>query len=624
MRIPRSPPPAGRVPERARHARAVRDRWRGCWSGCCSATSASGRRRSSTSATSPPAGRSSTSCATARRSTTCWSTPCCCARGCRSRASRPACRPSGSGRSATCCAGSSAAGGRARRDTRRARALVAQGTPVLLFMRSQSVAGRRRRALAAARLGPQYLRDVVRAGTGGGSRPVFLVPVAIFRGKGFRRKESRFATLLYSVQEAPGEAKRLFTYLWNAEETQLTLGREIVLEEFVEEYHPRGRGAARPPAGARPPDLPLPRGAAGVGADAAAAARGPRARCCATPSSPGWCAAWPNERGAAAPRGCGRRRAATSTRWPPTSTASTSASSRCSSTASCRACSPGSRSVGLEKVIECVKQHPVVLVPVPPEPLRLPDPLLHLPHELPVAAAHRRRHQPELLADGAALPRRGRVLHPPQLRRQRALQDGLPEVPHLPDPRGLHAGVLHRGRADAHRQDPDAEARHAVGDRRTPSPRACGATSTSCRSRSTTAASRKRRRTGARWRGGEKEPESLGALLRARQRPVAERRYGTVYVSFGEPISLHQALGPQPRAVPGRRRRPGGRGGAAALHPAARLPPAARGERRGGGGRDRDQRHRAPRARRAPPAASATSSPRRTRWSGSCAPPTCA
>jgi len=114
-------------------------------------------------------------------------------------------------------------------------ALVAQGEPVLLFMRSQSVAGRRRRALDAARLGPQYLRDVLRAARAD-IRPTFLVPVAIFRGQGFRRKESRIATLLYSVQEAPGEAKRLFNYLWNAEETQLTLGREIALNRFVADY----------------------------------------------------------------------------------------------------------------------------------------------------------------------------------------------------------------------------------------------------------------------------------------------------------------------------------------------------------------------------------------------------
>jgi glycerol-3-phosphate O-acyltransferase len=118
-------------------------------------------------------------------------------------------------------------------------ALVAQGAPVLLFMRSRAVAGRRRRALAAARLGPQYLRDVTRAAQASG-HPVFLVPTAIFRGKGFRRKESRLAALLYSVQEAPSEAKRLFNYLWNAEETQLTLGREIALARFVEDYRREG------------------------------------------------------------------------------------------------------------------------------------------------------------------------------------------------------------------------------------------------------------------------------------------------------------------------------------------------------------------------------------------------
>src|SRR5437667_407807 len=66
-------------------------------------------------------------------------------------------------------------------------ALVARGESVLLFMRSQAVAGRRRRALAAARLGPQYLRDVVRVAPAAG-RPVFLVHVAILRGKGIRRQ----------------------------------------------------------------------------------------------------------------------------------------------------------------------------------------------------------------------------------------------------------------------------------------------------------------------------------------------------------------------------------------------------------------------------------------------------
>src|SRR3989442_6325461 len=42
--------------------------------------------------------------------------------------------------------------------------------------------------------------------------------------------------------------------------------------------------------------------------------------------------------------------------------------------------------------------------------------------------------------------------------------------------------------------------------------------------------------------GEEKERESLGALLRARS--VLQRRYGTVYVSYADPISLNALLGP--------------------------------------------------------------------------------
>ena len=125
--------------------------------------------------------------------------------------------------------------------------------------------------------------------------------------------------------------------------------------------------------------------------------------------------------------------------------------------------------------------------------------------------------------------------------------------------------------------------------------RACGATSTSCRSRSTTAASPRRRRTGASSSGEEKERESLGALLRARS--VLSRRYGTVYVSFAEPISLARGARRARERFRAAAGRAGDRGGEAALHPAARLPPAARGERRRGGGRDVGQRHGA--ARRA-------------------------
>lgn len=107
---------------------------------------------------------------------------------------------------------------------------VAAGEPVLLFMRSRSVAGRRRRALAAARIGVRYLREVMRV-EAAGPAPV-LVPVAIFRGPGYRKRESRFATLVYSVQEAPSEARSLVTYLWNADQIRLTFGDPVDLADF--------------------------------------------------------------------------------------------------------------------------------------------------------------------------------------------------------------------------------------------------------------------------------------------------------------------------------------------------------------------------------------------------------
>ncbi|MGH7893428.1 MAG: 1-acyl-sn-glycerol-3-phosphate acyltransferase [Candidatus Binatia bacterium] len=117
---------------------------------------------------------------------------------------------------------------------------VASGSPVLVFLRSQAVWGRRRLALSEARLGPRFLREIVRAGAGA-PPPVFLVPLAVVRGGvGFRRKESRFATLLYSVQDAPGEAKRLFTYVWNRGQTQLIPGREIALADFAREHPDEG------------------------------------------------------------------------------------------------------------------------------------------------------------------------------------------------------------------------------------------------------------------------------------------------------------------------------------------------------------------------------------------------
>jgi glycerol-3-phosphate O-acyltransferase len=127
-----------------------------------------------------------------------------------------------------------------RADTRRRASpfcgrAVTSGAPILIFLRNRAVFGRRRSALAEARFGPRFLREVVRAGAEAATA-VHLVPLAIVRGgTGYRRRESRVATLLYSVQDAPGEAKRLFSYVWNRGQAQLVTGREVALAEVLAE-----------------------------------------------------------------------------------------------------------------------------------------------------------------------------------------------------------------------------------------------------------------------------------------------------------------------------------------------------------------------------------------------------
>ncbi len=96
---------------------------------------------------------------------------------------------------------------------------------------------------------------------------------------------------------------------------------------------------------------------------------------------------------------------------------------------------------------------------------RPPRPPVRPARERPPAQPHRRRHQHELLPGrtvGAAL---GRLLHPPDIQGQPALQVRAPAVPRLPDREALHARVVSRGRSLALRQAAAAAVR-AVRQRR--------------------------------------------------------------------------------------------------------------------------------------------------------------
>jgi glycerol-3-phosphate O-acyltransferase len=417
-------------------------------------------------------------------------------------------------------------------------ALVAEGAPVLLFMRSLSVAGRRRRALAAARLGPQYLRDVVRAAEVG--RPIFLVPVAIFRGKGFRRKESRAATLLYSVQEAPGEAKRLFTYLWNAEETQVTVGQEIDLDAFVAEHPPEGEDRLVRRL-ARALQICLYREERLVWGPTLLPRRQVRRQVLRDPELTRLV------RRIAAERGVPRRRVWREARGYFDGMAANYNGLYFGILEALfnriwKRMFAGLEILGLDRVIEIVKQHPVVLVPchrshfdyliltyifhmnyLSPPHIAAGDNLGFWPlgplfrgagaffikrsfddNELYklvfrkyLAFLIREGYTQEFFIEGGRT-RTGKILTP-KLGMLSALVNAFVQGAR----RDLYLVPIsiHYGRIP----EEEAYRREVAGE--------------------------------------EKEPESLGALLRARS--VLKRRYGTAYISFAEPISLHGVLGPQ-------------------------------------------------------------------------------
>jgi glycerol-3-phosphate O-acyltransferase len=417
-------------------------------------------------------------------------------------------------------------------------ALVTRGEPVLLFMRSQAVAGRRRHALAAARLGPQYLREVVRASESCG-RPLFLVPVGIFRGKGFRRKESRVAALLYSVQEAPGEAKRLFNYLWNAEETQLVLGREIVLERFLEEYRREGEDRLVRRL-ARALQIFLYREERLVWGPTLLPRRLVRRQVLRDPELVRLV------RRLAVERGVPRRRV-----WREARRYFDEMASNYNGLYFAiiefvfnfvwRRVFSGLEIIGLERVIDCVKQHPVVLVPCHRSHFDylILSYIFHMNYLSPphIAAGNNLNFWPMgplFRGAGAFFIRRtfeDNELYKLVFRKYLAfliregytqeffIEGGRTRTGKMLTPRlGMLTAIvnafvqgvrrdlyfvpisIHYGRIP----EEEAYRREVAGE--------------------------------------EKEPESLGGLLRARS--VLKRRYGTAYVSFGEPISLARALGP--------------------------------------------------------------------------------
>jgi len=115
---------------------------------------------------------------------------------------------------------------------------VAAGRPVLIFMRGRregtGVAGWLRRA-PSARVGSEYLREIVH-GDAASETEKFIVPLALFRGHSFRRREPGISALVYSVQEMPSDARKLAAYWWNRSDLFIAAGKEVDVREFVQRY----------------------------------------------------------------------------------------------------------------------------------------------------------------------------------------------------------------------------------------------------------------------------------------------------------------------------------------------------------------------------------------------------
>jgi glycerol-3-phosphate O-acyltransferase len=133
---------------------------------------------------------------------------------------------------------------RQRADRDLAGELSACGEPVLVFLRARSprLLFERRALLAAARPGAEFLQEIVRR-SWNHDRPLFVVPVSFFRGRTFRRQASWLSALAYSVHDAPSDLKKLITYRFNREDLLLTFGKVINLASFVSNH--RSLGEAR-------------------------------------------------------------------------------------------------------------------------------------------------------------------------------------------------------------------------------------------------------------------------------------------------------------------------------------------------------------------------------------------
>lgn len=115
---------------------------------------------------------------------------------------------------------------------------VRQGHPVLIFMRGRRVHSGPSgwlRPPRPARVGADFLREIVHARRAS-DREQYVVPLALFRGRSFRKREKGLAALVYSVHEVPSDARKVMAYWWNRRDLFITVGKEVAIGEFMQRY----------------------------------------------------------------------------------------------------------------------------------------------------------------------------------------------------------------------------------------------------------------------------------------------------------------------------------------------------------------------------------------------------
>ncbi len=118
-----------------------------------------------------------------------------------------------------------------------ARAVLATRGSMFLFLRTDKIGSRlrptRQGALATGRSEADFLEGIVDA-TFESARPVFLVPLALFWSKGPRAK-GRFLNLFYGAPERPTDTGKVASFLWNYKNLAVRVGTPIDLDAFVGE-----------------------------------------------------------------------------------------------------------------------------------------------------------------------------------------------------------------------------------------------------------------------------------------------------------------------------------------------------------------------------------------------------